>query len=91
VPVTTVRIVRLLLKQYGRYPNDVWAPDVIPIGEVEVEGAITAREVIQFAKENFPSIPRCEFALIGWPEQREFELEKLIAVNESEAGNEHAT
>lgn len=91
MPVT-VRIVRLLLKQYGRYPHDVWAPDVIPIGEVEVEGAITAAEVIAFAKENFPDIPRCEFALVGWPEQREFELEKLIAVTEpKETGNEYAT
>ena len=64
-----VKIIRMLLKQYGRFPNDVWRPDIIAVGEVEVEGETTARDVIEFAKQTFPSIPRHEFALVGWPEK----------------------
>jgi hypothetical protein len=64
-----VKIVRMLLKQYGRFPNDVWRPDIISIGEVEVEGETTAGDIISFAKEHFPAIPRHEFALVGWPEK----------------------
>lgn len=76
-----VQIVRLRLRQYGRYPNDVWAPDVIPVGVVEVEGPTTALDVIWFAKRTFPEIPRHELALVGWPEQREFDLTKLIPLD----------
>lgn len=70
-----VRIVRLRLQQYGRFPNDVWRPDIIPIGEVGVEGKTTAGDVISFAKEHFPAIPRHELALIGWPETKEWDNE----------------
>jgi hypothetical protein len=62
----------MLLKQYGRFPMDVWRPDIIEIGEVEVEGDTTARDVIDFAKQTFPTIPRHELALVGWPETKEW-------------------
>jgi len=68
------------IRQYGHFPHDVWRPTITPIAEVEVEGDTTAKEVIDFIKAECPDIPRHEIALVGWPEQREFDLERLIPV-----------
>lgn len=67
-----VRVFRYQLQGHGWFPRTWWEPRVTELLEVKIEPGVPAREVIEFAKEQFPLVPRHEIVLDGFPEQAEW-------------------